>query len=87
MYGYFFLPLGNKSETATPKAWDRRSASWSETQRTPASILARVPLEMSRPARWHLAESCSWEMLSPFLSLLTCFPMMFEGKSCSIYGA
>lgn len=85
--GYRRLPLGNKSATPTPKAWAKRSASWSETHLTPASILARVPLEISRPTLWHLAESCSWEMLSPFLSLLTCFPVTFVGKFCSISGA
>ena len=47
----------------------------------PASILARVPLEMSRPTLWHLAESWSWERSSWLLSLRIWLPVMFVGKS------
>lgn len=81
--GYFFLPLGNKSETETSRALAKSSISWSETQRTPASILASVPLEMSQPARWHLPASPSWDSPFAVLTLAICLPVTFVGKSCA----
>lgn len=80
MFDYFLLPLGNRSETETPRAWDSRRSSESETQRIPASILARVPRLMSQPARWHLPARESWERPLAVLNLAICLPVTFVGK-------
>ena len=79
--GYFFLPFGNRSETETSRAWAKRRSSSSETQRTPASILASVPRLMSQPARWHLPASPSWDSPFAVLTLAICLPVTFVGKS------